>query len=250
MLQYWSEGLVSTLCPMPRLFSFRVINKTRSCLHHKCWIYWPFTACDIARCIRLHVTVYINHGVRQYAICRDGPEKNGGHINSAQMTHLKCLHRLVKGLHEPYQAILSASMGNGAINIAGWRVSLKYQTSKLPKWANHLIFWHLFFLFLSHASSITIEAITTIQTWKKKQHKSLGTALTTYHGQSIQIILQWFSRTLMLIGASLSKPHTSMTALRTRVSIHPSDYLWTDHLLEILNLRIYKICTCMCALQI
>ena len=26
-----------------------------------------------------------------YAICRDDPEKNGGHIKSAQMTHSKCL---------------------------------------------------------------------------------------------------------------------------------------------------------------
>ena len=27
--------------------------------------------------------------------------------------------RLVKGLHEPYQALLNASMGNGTINFAG-----------------------------------------------------------------------------------------------------------------------------------
>ena len=26
-----------------------------------------------------------------YAICRDDPEKNGGHIKSAQMTRSKCL---------------------------------------------------------------------------------------------------------------------------------------------------------------
>ena len=33
-----------------------------------------------------------------------------------------------------------------------------------------------------------------------------------------------FRRFLVVIGASLSEPHTSVTALRTRV------YLWTDHL--------------------
>ena len=35
--------------------------------------------------------VCIYHGVLPYAICRDGPEKNGSHIKSAQMTCLKCL---------------------------------------------------------------------------------------------------------------------------------------------------------------
>ena len=52
------------------------------------------------------------------------PKKNGGHIKSAQMTLLKCQCidntvnvRLVKGFHEPYQALSSASMGNGTINI-------------------------------------------------------------------------------------------------------------------------------------
>ena len=51
---------------------------------------------------------------------------------------------------------------------------------------------------LSHASTITVEAITTIQT-QKKRHKSLGTVLTTYRGRSTQTILQWFSSTPMLI---------------------------------------------------
>jgi len=36
-----------------------------------------------------------------------------------------------------------------------------------------------------------------------------------------------------LIGASLSEPHTSVTALRTRVYVRLSSYLWTDHLPEI-----------------
>ena len=48
----------------------------------------------------------------------------------------------------------------------------------------------------------------------------------------------------LLIGTSLNEPHTSVTALRTRVSIRLSDYLWTDHLPEILNLRIYEISKC------
>ena len=46
--------------------------------------------------------------------------------------------------------------------------------------------------------------------------------------------LRWMKHVMlyyMLIGASLSKPHTSVTALRTRVYV----YLWTDHLPEILN---------------
>ena len=57
-----------------------------------------------------------------------------------------------------------------------------------------------------------------------------------------------------IIGASLSEAQTSVTALRTRVSIYLSICLsvclWTGHLPEILNLRIYKICMCTCALQI
>ena len=37
-----------------------------------------------------------------------------------------------------------------------------------------------------------------------------------------------------IIGASLSEPHTSVTALCMRVCM----YAWTDHLLEILNKRV------------
>ena len=48
----------------------------------------------------------------------------------------------------------------------------------------------------------------------------------------------------MIIGASLREPNTSVTALRTCVSIRLSDYLWTDHLPEIINLRIYEISKC------
>ena len=52
-----------------------------------------------------------------YAICR------GGHIEHAQ--HV-CV-RSVNGLHEPYQALLSGSMGNTTINFAGKHRSLKYR---------------------------------------------------------------------------------------------------------------------------
>ena len=38
-----------------------------------------------------------------------------------------------------------------------------------------------------------------------------------------------------LIGASLSEPHTSMTALQTCVCICTCMFVWTDHLPEILN---------------
>ena len=34
----------------------------------------------------------------------------------------------------------------------------------------------------------------------------------------------------IVIGASLSEPYTSVTALRTRVSIRLSGRLWTDHI--------------------
>ena len=33
-----------------------------------------------------------------------------------------------------------------------------------------------------------------------------------------------------IIGASLSEPHTSVTALRTRVSMLVALFVWTDHL--------------------
>ena len=45
------------------------------------------------------------------------PKKNGGHIKSAQTRNV-CV-RLVNGLHEPYQALLSTSMGNGTVKFAG-----------------------------------------------------------------------------------------------------------------------------------
>ena len=62
------------------------------------------------------------------------------------------------------------------------------------------IFWLLSVFLsasLSHASMITVEAITTIQT-RKKQHKSLSTVLTVYRSHSTRTILQWFSSTPML----------------------------------------------------
>ena len=47
----------------------------------------------------------------------------------------------------------------------------------------------------------------------------------------------------VVVGASLSEPHTSVTALRS-VCVSIYSYGRTDHLPEILNLRIYEICTC------
>ena len=43
-------------------------------------------------------------------------KKNGGYIKSA---HRNVCIRLVKGLYEPYQALSSASMGNGSITFGG-----------------------------------------------------------------------------------------------------------------------------------
>ena len=40
----------------------------------------------------------------------------------------------------------------------------------------------------------------------------------------------WWSSEESLIGASLSEPHTSVTALHMCVSIYLAIYLWTDHL--------------------
>jgi len=79
--------------------------------------------------------------------------------------------RLVKGLHEPYQALPSASMGNGTV---WWRVLLKYR--QVAKLANCLSS-DFFFLCVSQANMIMAKAITNM----KKQRKSLGIALITYH---------------------------------------------------------------------
>ena len=109
--------------------------------------------------------------------------------------------RSVKGFHQPYQTLPSASMANRTITFAG-----EYHSSTRP--ASHqnwqivyllTSFFLSFFLslFLSHASTISVEAIKTIQA-QKKWHKSLGTLLTIYRDHSTQTILQWFSSTLML----------------------------------------------------
>ena len=55
---------------------------------------------------------------------------------------------------------------------------------------------------------------------------------------------QLAGRGMVIIGASLIEPHTRVTALHTRVSIRLTIYLWTDHLPEILNLRICEISKC------
>ena len=82
---------------------------------------------------------FLYHAIRLYAICRDGSEKNGGHIKSAQMTHSKCVRQISQ---MPYQALLSASMGNGTINFAR---ELKYHTGGWFGWKTHICFF-LYFL--------------------------------------------------------------------------------------------------------
>ena len=74
--------------------------------------------------------------------------------------------RLVKGLHEPYQALPSASR----------------ETGTLPSLAS---------IALSHASSMTVEAITTIQTQKKKNgtNRWVLHSLFMYHDHSIRTIV-------------------------------------------------------------
>ena len=66
------------------------------------------------------------------------PKKNGGHIKSAQMTRSKCLHRSVNGLHEPYQALSSTSMGNRTVNLL--ESIAKVPDRQSLKWAKSSIF--------------------------------------------------------------------------------------------------------------
>ena len=67
-------------------------------------------------------------------------------------------------------------------------VSRKYQTRRSPKQANGLSSdFFLLSFFLRHTSMLTAEAITMISN-TKKWHKSLGTALTTYHDHSTPTI--------------------------------------------------------------
>ena len=55
----------------------------------------------------------------------------------------------------------------------------------------------------------------------------------------ISALLALQRRARCMIGVSLSKPHTSVTALCTCVYL--ASYAWTDHLLEFLNQCIQKI---------
>ena len=74
--------------------------------------------------------------------------------------------RLVNGLHEPYQVLSSASMGNRTVNFA----SEHHWSTRLASCQNGQIVYLLtvFLLsFLHHDRMITAEAITKIQiTWK------------------------------------------------------------------------------------
>ena len=60
------------------------------------------------------------------------------------------------------------------------------------------IFWLSSSLTLSHASMINGWNYYNHSNTKIKQHKSPGSALTTYHYCRTQTILQWFSSALML----------------------------------------------------
>ena len=71
--------------------------------------------------------------------------------------------RLVNGLHDPYQALLSASMGSGPLT--SLESITKVPNRQVAKTGKSSIFWLTFFLSFQ-ASTITNEAITMIQTWK------------------------------------------------------------------------------------
>ena len=99
-------------------------------ISHKYSIH-PVSACPVYICrystsLGNNVTIatealsYGNHGVLPYAICRDDPEKKMATTLKVHKWHARnvCV-RLVNGLHEPYQALSSASMGNRTVNFAG-----------------------------------------------------------------------------------------------------------------------------------
>jgi len=44
----------------------------------------------VARIHTRTLPIIPTYGMQQYAICRDGLEKNGGHIKSAHMTECLC----------------------------------------------------------------------------------------------------------------------------------------------------------------
>ena len=85
---------------------------------------------------------FLCHGIRYYAICRDGSGKMAATLKVRKWHAQNVCVRLVKGLHEPYQALPSASMGNGTINFAR---ELKYHTGGWFGWKTHICFF-LYFL--------------------------------------------------------------------------------------------------------
>ena len=67
--------------------------------------------------------------------------------------------RLVNGLHEPYQAVLSTSMGNRTVNFGGKHC---WSTRPASLQNGQIVYLLTFFLsFLHHDSMITAEAIQT-----------------------------------------------------------------------------------------
>ena len=63
-------------------------------------------------------------------------KKYGGHIKSAQMTRSNVDTRLVKGFHGHYQALSSASMSNGTLNLLETITEVPHL--QVLKRANHL----------------------------------------------------------------------------------------------------------------
>ena len=98
--------------------------------------------------------------------------------------------RLVKGLHEQYQALPCASMGNGPLTLL--ESIAKVPDRQVAKTGKLSIFWLSSFFFFASAR-------LALRFKREKWHKSLGTALTTYRELSTRTILQWFSSTPMLI---------------------------------------------------
>ena len=89
-------------------------------------------------------------------------KKNDGHIESCKWHARNICVRSVNVLHEPHQALSSGSMGDKTINFAGkHRKSTDRQVAKTGKSS---IFW--LSSFPHHDSTITAEAILTIQTRK------------------------------------------------------------------------------------
>ena len=94
-------------------------SRNKTYLHQQAF----FTTYSILSLYRNHLHdimhVSISWCTVVHHICRDGPPKNGSTLKMHKWHAQDLCVRLVKGLHKPYQALPSASMGNGTINFAG-----------------------------------------------------------------------------------------------------------------------------------